>query len=52
MEIRIYIDPDGKVTITDLPAEFMPMVKELSNEYNHYHCHGNITGYAGDKLIP
>lgn len=50
MEITIYIDADGKVTITDLPTDLLPMVNELSNNHADFCCHG-IAGYAIGNII-
>lgn len=32
MNITIYIDDDGKVTITDLPTDLLPMAMELNGK--------------------
>ena len=32
--VEIYIDPDGSVTITDLPAELMPLYESLQRALN------------------
>ena len=49
MNITIYIDADGKVTVTDLPMEMLPMVKELGKNHSQYICKG-IAGYAIDEV--
>ena len=49
MEISIYIDSDGKVIITDLPMEMLPMVKELGKTHSQYICKG-IAGYSIDEV--
>lgn len=33
--VEIYIDPDGSVTITDLPAELIPLVESLQRSLTH-----------------
>jgi hypothetical protein len=33
--VEIYIDPDGSVTITDLPAELMPLYESLQRSLTH-----------------
>ena len=49
MNITIYIDADGKVVITDLPTELLPMVHQLNDHHTEYQCNG-ITGYAIDDI--
>jgi hypothetical protein len=33
--VEIYIDEDGSVTITDLPAELLPLVESLQKALTH-----------------
>jgi hypothetical protein len=33
--IEIYIDPDGSVTITDLPVELLPLYESLQRSLTH-----------------
>ncbi len=33
--VEIYIDPDGSVTITDLPVELMPLYESLQRSLTH-----------------
>lgn len=53
MNITVYIDKNGKVTITDLPIEMLPMVNELSNKHSEYQCNGiaGFSGYSTDDII-
>jgi len=50
MNITIYIDEDGKVTITDLPMEMLPMVNQLSNNHAKFQCKGGIAGYSIEEV--